>query len=204
MLPITKATRQANRAERERPSREWASTRSFGEPLNVEVRRHVVAWLEVRGHAAVAPVLAPDWREHAGAPVGIASTWSERHAAYAAGLGTFSLSDGFITAAGVAHRLGSVVTTAPLAPTSSDRAAPRAHCLFYEGRCSACIGRCPARAISPAGHDKARCKAFLDSLKPVLGPAWGTPHPGCGLCQTLVPCESRIPPKRRSAARRAR
>lgn len=38
--------------------------------------------------------------------IGIASRWSERHAAYAAGLGTFSLSDGFISSRGIAHRCG--------------------------------------------------------------------------------------------------
>jgi len=39
--------------------------------------------------------------------VGPASSWSERHAAYAAGLGTFSLNDALITPKGIAHRLGS-------------------------------------------------------------------------------------------------
>ena len=39
-------------------------------------------------HTAVAPQLAATWLELTGTPVGIASSWSERHAAYAAGLGT--------------------------------------------------------------------------------------------------------------------
>jgi epoxyqueuosine reductase QueG len=202
VLPIILPTRRSNRERRDQPSLAWARTRSFGEQLNVALRRHMVAWLGERGHAAAAPFLAADWRQLDDTSVGIASTWSERHAAYAAGLGTFSLSDGFITEKGVAHRLGSVVTTAVLPPTSADRPAPMAHCLFFDGRCSACIGRCPAGAISPRGHDKARCSAFLESLKPVLAPRWGTPNPGCGLCQVGVPCEARIPPRRRSARAR--
>jgi epoxyqueuosine reductase len=197
VLPITRDTRGSNRRERELPSLAWARTRSFGEEFNCALRRHVTRWLEERGHAAVAPMLAPDWRRVDDTPAGIASTWSERHAAYAAGLGTFSLNDGLITARGIAHRLGSVVTSLPLAPTSGSRAGVREHCLFYEGACTACIPRCPVGAISPSGHDKARCDAYLQGI--VLRSAaegWGTPVPGCGLCQTQVPCENRVPRKR--------
>jgi epoxyqueuosine reductase QueG len=203
VLPITRATRASNRDERTLPSLAWAQTRSFGEPFNSALRRHVVSWLEERGHAAVAPMLAPDWRRLDDTPVGIASTWSERHAAYAAGLGTFSLNDGLITARGIAHRLGSVVTTAPLPPTSDGRPDVRSYCLFYDdGACTTCIERCPAGAISSSGHDKARCSAYLDgTIKRSVAEPWGTPNPGCGLCQTRVPCESRIPRKRSGLSR---
>lgn len=197
VLPIPAATRRTNREAPDRPSLAWARTRSSGEAFNLALRRHVVAWLAERGHAAVAPLLAPDWKQLDATPVGIASTWSERHAAFAAGLGSFSLSDGFITAAGIAHRLGSVVTTLALPPTSAARPGPMEHCLFFDGRCTACIGRCPAGAISAKGHDKDRCSAYLESLKVSLVPQWGTPQPGCGLCQVQVPCEGRIPPRRR-------
>jgi epoxyqueuosine reductase len=201
VLPITRATRESNRKERELPSRAWAGTRSFGEGFNSALRRHLVGWLAQRGHAAVAPVLSPDWRQLDDARVGLASTWSERHAAYAAGLGTFSLNDALITVRGIAHRLGSVITTLALPPTSGARPGYRDHCLFYEGgACTSCIERCPAGAISPTGHDKARCNAYLEgTIKPSVAAAWDTPIPGCGLCQTRVPCEDRIP--RRPASR---
>ncbi len=193
-LPIRASTRRSNRTERTLPSLPWARTRTFGEAFNSALRRHVVAWLAERGHASVAPLLAPDWRQLDDTPVGIASTWSERHAAYAAGLGTFSLNDALITAAGIAHRLGSVVTTAPLTPTSDGRPGVRDHCLFYDGgACRACIERCPAGAITEAGHDKALCSAYLEAIKPSVAGPYGTAIPGCGLCQVRVPCEHRIP-----------
>ncbi len=204
VLPIGRATRESNRRERELPSLAWARTRRFGEELNNSLRRHLVAWLGERGGAAVAPLLAPDWQRFNDTPVGIASTWSERHAAYAAGLGTFSLSDGLITARGIAHRLGSVVTDLPLAPTSAGRPGVRDHCLFYGGTCTSCIARCPTGAISPAGHDKALCAAYVEgpAAAGLAGPL-GASVPSCGLCQTRVPCEHRIPRRPGRRATRA-
>jgi epoxyqueuosine reductase QueG len=194
-LPITRATRESNRREQTLPSLSWARTRSFGEEFNEELRGHVATWLTQRGHSSVAPVLAKDWKRLEDSPVGIASTWSERHAAYAAGLGTFSLNDGLITARGIAHRLGSVVTTLHLTPTSAGRPAVREYCLVYnDGVCTSCIDRCPVGAITATGHDKALCSAYQQgTIKPAVAGEWGTPIPGCGLCQTKVPCEHQIP-----------
>jgi len=200
VLPISRAVRESNRRETALPSRAWALTRTHGEALNGDLRRHLVAWLQERGHAAIAPQYAPQWREYADTPVGIASSWSERHAAYAAGLGTFSLSDGFITPAGIAHRLGSVVTTLSVSPSPRPFSGPFANCLhFHDGSCGACIGRCPVAAISRAGHDKGRCRALVYNTAPQqLAPLYGVPQTGCGLCQTRVPCEEHIPPACRS------
>ena len=195
VLPITRATRESNRRETTVPSLAWAQTRSFGDDFLVAMRRHLVDWLEAQGCRAVAPQLAPDWERLIDTPVGLASTWSERHAAYAAGLGTFSLSDGLITARGIAHRLGSVVTDSPLPPTVFERPHYQHHCLYYrDNSCGACIARCPVGAISAAGHDKERCGDFVYGAQTgELGQRYGTPITGCGLCQTRVPCEERNP-----------
>jgi epoxyqueuosine reductase len=195
VLPITRRTRESNRLEDRYPSREWAETRSFGEQLNTLVRRHLLAWLADRGHRAVAPQLSPAWKEFADTPVGIASAWSERHAAYAAGLGTFSLNDALITPRGIAHRLGSVITDLPLIPSGRPYPNHWHNCLHYrEGTCGLCIGRCPVAAISRQGHDKSRCREFVYGEAPrVVGERYGVPQTGCGLCQTKVPCECSIP-----------
>ena len=60
-------------------------------------------FLTNQGARAVAPCLQDGWTAINDPQVGLASTWSERHAAYAAGLGTFSLNDGLITERGIAH-----------------------------------------------------------------------------------------------------
>ncbi|AJY70517.1 FeS-binding protein [Geobacter sulfurreducens] len=195
VLPVTESTRVSNRLESDWPSRSWALTRTHGETLNGALRRNLVAYLEGLGHRAVAPQYSPAWREFSDTPVGIASTWSERHAAYAAGLGTFSLSDGLITARGIAHRVGSVVTTLALPATPRTARTYRHNCLWYrEGTCGVCIGRCPVGAITFAGHDKARCRELVYGSAPaLLAERYGVPHTGCGLCQTRVPCEAGVP-----------
>ena len=199
VLPVTRSTRESNRREDRWPSREWSFTRSHGENFNTSLRRNLVAWLAGRGHRAVAPQLAPGWRQLDDDSVGVASTWSERHAAYAAGLGTFSLNDGLITARGIAHRLGSVITDQVLLPTPRTAPDHRHNCLWYrEGSCGLCVGRCPVGAISKEGHDKARCREYVYGAVPdAVGESYGVPHTGCGLCQTRVPCEAMVPPGRK-------
>lgn len=196
VLPISLPVRESNRKESELPSREWAITRFHGEAVNAALRRHLVSWLESMGHKAVAPQYSPLWQEFGESLVGIASTWSERHAAFAAGLGTFSLSDGFITARGIAHRCGSVITDLQLSPTLRTAPHHKYNCLYHrDASCGACIARCPVDAITKeAGHDKARCRELVYGTAPEkLSELYGVPQTGCGLCQTKVPCEAMIP-----------
>lgn len=196
ILPISRATRESNRREKLFPSREWAVTRNDGEIFNSALRRHLVDWLRQRGYRAVAPQLVPAWRQLTSPEIGIASTWSERHAAYAAGLGTFSLSDGFITERGIAHRIGSVITDLMLPPTPKTTRNHLHNCLWYrDQRCGLCIGRCPVGALTPEGHDKERCRDYVYGTVPesVAG-EYGVTPTGCGLCQTGVPCEAAVPP----------
>jgi epoxyqueuosine reductase QueG len=143
----------------------------------------------------MAPQYSPLWKEFADTPVGIASTWSERHAAYAAGLGTFSLSDGFISPRGIAHRIGSVITGLTLQASQRTFSNHLSNCLHYhDGSCGACISRCPVGAISRNGHDKSRCRELVYGTAPEkLSELYGTPQTGCGLCQTKVPCEAITP-----------
>lgn len=195
ILPVTRPTRESNRREELYPSQAWARTRFFGEQLNCALRRHLEGWLTGRGRRAVAPQLAAGWKEYSETPVGIASSWSERHAAYAAGLGTFSLNDALITPRGIAHRCGSVVTDLQLVPSGRPYPDHRYNCLYFrDGSCGLCIARCPVGALSKNGHDKAACRrhVYTTSVEAVAE-RFGVGQTGCGLCQTRVPCEACIP-----------
>lgn len=197
VLPQTEATKADNREEKEYGSERWVRARKFGEEFNVKLRSHVAEVLTQAGYPAVAPSNSPLFGMHLSDAYWLSSSWSERHAAYVSGLGTFGLCDGLITAAGKAMRVGSVVARIFIAPTKRPYADRHAYCLFYsQGTCGACIKRCPVGAIGKEGHDKKKCRAYVETvIADHAREVYGIEAYGCGLCQTKVPCESRIPKK---------
>ena len=195
VLPITEETRSSNRKEDRYPSRSWARTRNYGELFNDVVRKAVMDLIADKGGRAAGPMLLDQWSRVDDPDIGWASTWSERHAAYAAGLGTFSINDGFITPFGIAHRIGSVVTDLFIEPSDHPYSEYRQNCLTCRGiECGICIKRCPVGAITLEGHDKDLCEKYTYGPPfKELSKKYDSKHVGCGLCQTDVPCERRIP-----------
>jgi epoxyqueuosine reductase QueG len=193
-LPFTKDVRDTNRAPG-LPSEEWATARINGEAFNNALRTFVTDWLKSRGGMALAPVQSSGF-----SVASRISNWSERHVAFAAGLGTFGLHRALITQKGTAGRLGSVITSMELEPT------PRPYTLFDEycpfltqkrrgiaadekHKCGACIRRCPPGAILACGKDHSVCSDYIDTeVLPLFAPRYG-----CAKCNISVPCESRIP-----------
>ena len=89
-------------------------------------------------------------------PYAPCSNWSERHAAYAAGLGTFGLCDGLITQVGKAVRVGSVVAQVAVPASKRPYGDHQAYCNHDKG-CRACIvaGYGPlSRAPEAVPHDR--------------------------------------------------
>jgi epoxyqueuosine reductase QueG len=195
ILPQREATKADNRKEMTYPSERWARARIYGEEVNVKLRKRVVAALDKAGYKAVAPMLSPLWERKKSERFTIASTWSERHAAYASGLGTFGLCDGLITPRGKAMRTGSVVARVQIPHVPRPYEDHHAYCPFFsEGTCGECISRCPVGAITEKGHDKIKCRQHIKQTAASYVKAnYGFQGYGCGLCQTGVPCESEIP-----------
>jgi epoxyqueuosine reductase len=180
-LPFTPAVRKTNRTLG-LPSVEWLYGRIEGQVFNEAMTKFLVDYFAAAGFKAVAPSLDPRFKV-----VNRRSNWSERHVAFVAGLGTFSLSRSLITKAGSAGRVGSVIVDANLEPTPRYYSEPEENC----SKCGACILRCPPQAIEPSGKDNAICGDYVDRVKIRCAPRYG-----CGKCQTGVPCEERIPAKR--------
>jgi epoxyqueuosine reductase QueG len=194
VLPISSQTRKENGRMKDRPSERWAHTRLFGEEFNRKLQAHLVAVLEEKGHFAVAPEMEESlFRMLVDEKVGWASSWSQRHVAFSANLGTFGLSDGLITAAGKGHRVGSVVVDRALGSPQRTEEVYRDCLSHQELGCRTCIKRCPADAISETGHDKARCMEFVMKQMPVIKEDYGIDIYACGLCQTGVPCADEVP-----------
>ena len=126
---------------------------------------YVISMVEALGFQAVPPscfnkiIILPDGRR--------VSNWSEKHAGYAAGLGTFGYNTNLITPLGCSTYVGSLVTSLPLLPNPRLYESHLSNCLFYrEDSCGRCIERCPSGALSKQGYNHNKCQEFL-----VLAPA---------------------------------
>jgi len=196
ILPQTAATKFDNRREKKYPSERWARSRILGEKkVNEGLQLFLLAELAKKGVQAVAPQLLPQWSGQTSERYGFACTWSERHAAYAAGLGTFGLCDGLITPLGKAMRAGSLVIRRALPVSERPYTHHREYCLYFQdGSCAVCVKRCPVGSVLTGGRDKKPCRWYLQThCAPYLEQSWNLKGYGCGLCQTGVPCESGIP-----------
>jgi epoxyqueuosine reductase len=191
-LPFTSNVRSSN-YEKDKPSYEWNHARFKGEAFSEDMRRLIIREIEIFGQRAVSPALENNYKVD---NINFLSSWSERHVAYIAGLGTFSLSRGMITRKGMAGRFGSVITDAVFPITEREYSTPFQYCLWIDqGSCGACIDRCPSGAITASGKDKSKCHHLLTVEDPLrdMNKKYAYPYSSCGKCQTNVPCEDKIP-----------
>ncbi|UCC38333.1 MAG: hypothetical protein JSV96_10855 [Candidatus Aminicenantes bacterium] len=211
VLPFTQHIRDSNRSG-SWPSRLYSLARNNGGTLSHEVCCHVTEILDRHEKVGVSPSLAQEYDAFRSSEHTFASSWSERHVAYAAGRGHFGLNGSLITPMGASVRFGSIITNLHLEPTPIEKGGHMATCLEYEGEnCDRCIERCPVNAISRKGLDKERCytrkkmieerymREYTSSMKmfPHLiiksGKRVNGYSLGCALCQCGVPCESEYP-----------
>ena len=182
---------ESNRATVGWPSDEWLHARFEGQQFINGAMNALKEELARQGYDSVVPSSDPRFSmstgrgsaECSGMPY--TSVWSERHVAYACGLGTFGLSKGLITKRGMAGRFGSAVTTIALTPT------PRGYSGIYEYcvMCGACVKNCPVGAITiKEGKNHRQCDDFIMRTKKKHSPRYG-----CGKCQVAVPCERKRP-----------
>ena len=193
-LPFTKEVKQANRGNPEETANEWLHARIEGQKVLADVCVALQDWFEENGVHAVVPAVDSRFAQtkrpfQKGEPsllgFHFASTWSERHAAYAAGLGTFSLTRAIITKKGMAGRFGSLIIDAYIAPDVRPYEGLYDYCI----RCGACMRNCPKNAISlEKGKDQLKCAPYVNGTKKKYAPRYG-----CGKCQVGTHCESGIP-----------
>jgi len=196
-FPLDDKTRNQQAAAGQEPCLRWLYSRNTWGPIIKDVSEQTVAALRQHGIRAAAVDLCPDFKWYETAKYGLAANWSHRHAAFVAGLGTFGLCDGLISRWGKAVRYTTFILDAKIPADERPYQGYHDWCLFYaKGRCNACRKACPAGAITEQGHDKAKCKAFMNELRekhrnhPALDPKIEF---GCGLCQGAVPCQKGVP-----------
>ncbi len=177
---------------------EWLYARIEGQALLDDIMAKAAKALSAHGVKAVVPAADSRFKTIQGGKGGIqgyaeinensfGSTWSERHAAYVCGLGSFGLSKGIITKKGMAGRFASIIIDLELEADVR----PYSGVYDYCTKCGACVRRCPVNAISlEKGKDHTVCGPWVDKSRQSYAPRYG-----CGLCQTRVPCEAGIPKK---------
>ncbi|MCL2007694.1 MAG: 4Fe-4S binding protein [Treponema sp.] len=182
-LPFTEQVRRANGLNMSWPSDEWLLARIQGQAFQNDICRFGVELFTKEGFSALSPAMDPRFKRLTSTD-DYAVNWSERHTAYAAGLGTFGLSKGLITRKGMAGRFLSFISSINLEPDERPYKGIYDYCSF----CGACARNCPAGAISIDEKTKYHqpCSSFLDSTREKHAPYYG-----CGKCQVKVPCESK-------------
>ncbi|MFX1588077.1 MAG: hypothetical protein ACFFC1_07980 [Promethearchaeota archaeon] len=191
------------------PAEIYSLGRNYANAFKAETLRETIKFCEKRGYNAVAGMLSKSFSIIVKG--GFHSTWSERHTAFAAGLGTFSLHEALITDLGCNIRLASIITNAPFIASDRKTDDPYKNCLFYaKGTCRECEKRCPGKAIDKDGHDKTKCyeygqkieRKMIQRIGPILKPhirrVNGKLRPevypvGCAFCQFDVPCMDKNP-----------
>lgn len=193
-VPYSAAVRKANSTcPKNEIAPEYVYGKNYLVPYIDALEEKIVSAIKEKGYSVVIPSKEGGRMKEAvitadGTKLKYTSGWSERHAAYACGLGTFGISGGLITAKGVAGRYLSIVTDMPVEADLRPYTDPYEYCTF----CGACIARCPADAITVENKkDKAKCSAFVDTTKEKFAPLYG-----CAKCQCGVPCANGIPKKR--------
>ena len=187
-LPFSEEIKNGNKIDMSWPSEEWLHGRIEGQILLNKLCLKLKSELINAGYNTVVPGLDEKFWSNNDSSNHVAkftSNWSERHAAFICGLGTFGLSKGLITQKGIAGRFGSIITELYLEPDK------RGYEKIYENcsMCGKCAENCPAGAISiENGKDHIICSRFIDKTAEIY-----TPRYGCGKCQVDVPCESKIP-----------
>jgi epoxyqueuosine reductase len=192
-------TRKSNPPNAAMASPRWSQAygRAFG--LMAETLNRVVTLLEAGGYQAVAPACTrPMFIKIS--PEGLPYTdWSEKHAAYAAGLGTFGLNTGIITRVGMPTQIGSIITDLEIMATPRTYDNYRTHCLYYrDDSCQLCARRCPSGAVNIRVFNGKKCMVYTHDELPKLdrelhGESKPDSHPMCALCQIRLPCEAGIP-----------
>jgi epoxyqueuosine reductase QueG len=191
-LPFEDRVLASNKKDPVEPSMEWLMARVDGQKHLLAFGAFIRDALTRDGAQAVCPQLE---NEYAMRPARFplpdrddippyASNWSERHVGVVTGLGTFGLSTNFISKAGCAGRLISIITDKALPADERDYDSYLGYC----NKCGACVRKCPAQAYLGDGKkDHMLCGEHIHKTCVKYEPRYG-----CGKCQSGIPCE-RLP-----------
>jgi epoxyqueuosine reductase QueG len=177
-LPFDNSVVRSN-IDKRNCSKEWAvaylETNRLIHDLNTYIQRY---FKEIGFKSTIIPAT------HNYNPESLMSDWSHRHVAYIAGLGKFGINNMLITEKGCCGRIGSIVTSASIAPSPRDGFE---YCLYkFNGSCGKCIDRCVNEALFVNSFERKKCYDMcLQNNNYHSGPEITDV---CGKCLVGVPC----------------
>lgn len=160
-------------------SKEWAIAYLETNKLILELNSYLKDELEKLGFEASPCPLSLNFDKEK-----LTCDWSQRHAAYIAGLGTFGVNNMLITEKGCCGRIGSIVTSLKIHPTKLEGIE---NCLYkFNGTCKLCTKRCINNALTVEKFDRKKCFEMCmknEELNKDIGFC-----DVCGKCLVGLPC----------------
>jgi epoxyqueuosine reductase QueG len=151
-IPFTKELARKSRIRGDLAAPEWALAYEETNAMIRSLNEYLIEALSGMGYKACVSPLASTFDRRA-----LISSWSHRHFAYAAGLGTFGLNNMLITKRGCCGRFGTLVTNLDVSP---DAPQAKESCRYKKnGSCGVCIKFCPSGALTTEGFDREKCYA---------------------------------------------
>lgn len=182
-IPFTEEMVKTNKGGKI-PSREWAVAYVETNILLDELAEHLISSLEevgVKADMARFPKPGYDTKK-------VVSYWSQRHVAYACGLGTFGINNMLITDKGCCGRFGSIVIDAKIEPNP---VLTEERCLYKINKsCMQCVEACPSNALTEKGFDRFRCYDLLTEYDKIYSDSGDTRV--CGKCLACLPCSFKL------------
>jgi len=192
-VPFSKKLADTNRPQGEIASPEWALAYEETNAMFRKLNEYLVSELSAMGYEAAIAKDASTFDQNS-----LISNWSHRHFAKSAGLGTFGINNMLITKSGCCGRYHSIVTNLDVEP---DHPSEEEFCIYKkDGKCGACVSRCPSGALTLEGYDRQKCYVILRKNAEIytdFGSSYsdesGTqPNSAgsevCGKCVAGVPC----------------
>ena len=179
-IPFTEELARTNAGkESHEASMEWARAYDTTNTMMAELNIYLAQEIIKLGGRAVVPEGVGMLKDI------IKSNWSQRHLAYAAGLGTFGINNMLITAKGCCGRYNSIVADIPVEP---EHRKEQENCLYKSrGICRKCVKNCFSGALTTEGIDRKKCYETCKKNEEKLGAEV------CGKCDTDIPCAFTAP-----------